>query len=69
MDETQIIDGLRSGNIERQAAALDEAVRVVRTLVSESGRLLAKSEAASPIAAKIFKFGPLVNPILEDLLK
>jgi len=30
--------------------------------------LLAESETLYPIAAKIFKFGPLVNPMLEDLL-
>ena len=34
MDEIQIIDALRSGDLERQATALDEAARAVKTLVS-----------------------------------
>jgi len=69
MDEAQIIDALRSGDLERQAPALDEALRVVKALISESVRTLADAKAAFPIAAKIFKFGPLVIPMLEDLLK
>ena len=68
-DEAQIIGALRSGDIEQQALALDEALRVVNALISESVRTLADAETPFPIAAKIFKFGPLVIPMLEDLLR
>ena len=52
MDDTQIIDALRSGDLERQAPALDEAPRVARALVPESVRALAGTELRG-IAARL----------------
>jgi hypothetical protein len=69
MDESQIIDALKSRSLERQVTALDEVARVINSLLSESVRVLAESETPFPIAARLFKFGPPVIPVLEDLLK
>jgi hypothetical protein len=68
MTEAQIVDALRSGDVERQARALDEAARIVKKLISESVRALADAEAPFPIAARLHAFGPLIIPRLVELL-
>jgi len=68
MDEAQIIEALRSGDLDRQAVALDEAARITEALTAESIRAFVDSEARFPIAARLFKFGPSIIPTLENLL-
>lgn len=68
MDEAQIIEALRSGDLDRQAIALDEAARMAEALMAESIRAFVDAEARFAIAARLFKFGPTIIPMLEDLL-
>ena len=68
MDEAQIIEALRSGDLDRQAIALGEAARMTEVLMAESIRAFVDSEARFPIAARLFKFGPAIIPMLEGLL-
>jgi hypothetical protein len=68
MDEAQIIEALRSGDLDRRVIALDEAARMTGALMAESIRAFVESEARFPIAARLFKFGPAIIPMLEDLL-
>jgi HEAT repeat protein len=67
MDEAQIIDALRSKDI-RLAIGLDEAARITKALTAESIRAFIESETRFPIAARLFKFGPSIIPMLKDLL-
>jgi hypothetical protein len=69
MDDAQIIADLRSGNIERQAAALDEAARAVRALLSEAVRTLITAESPFAAASKLIGFGPPIVSVLEDALR
>jgi len=46
---------------------LDEAVRIVNPLVSESVNALANATNPFPIAAKLSLFGPMLVPALERL--
>jgi hypothetical protein len=68
VDESQIIEALQSGDLERQAPALDEAARIVKALMAESIRAFLGAEIRFPIAAQLFKFGPCIVPMLEELL-
>lgn len=44
MDEAQIIEALRSEDLDRQAMALDEATRITEALMAESVRAFVDSE-------------------------
>jgi hypothetical protein len=48
---------------------LDEVLRIVNALIAESVRTLSDTGAPFPIAAKLFKFGQPVVPLLEDLFQ
>jgi hypothetical protein len=69
MEDVQIIADLRSGDLELQAVAVDEAVRVVKTLMSESVRTLVLADSPFAVASKLLQFGPLIIPMLEDVLE
>lgn len=69
MDDAQIIADLRSGNIERQMAALEEGARAIGALLSEAVRTLTTTEAPFAVASRLIGFGPPIVPVLEDALR
>jgi hypothetical protein len=68
MNESEIIEGLRSRDLGRQVMALGEAGRTIRELMAESVRAFVEAEAPYPMAEGLFKFGPAIIPMLEELL-
>jgi uracil DNA glycosylase len=64
----QIIEELRSGDINRQTKSLQDAAQIVRLVIDECLRTLATTQHPSPIAAQLYMFGPAIIPALEQLL-
>jgi hypothetical protein len=68
MTESEIIEALRSGEIQRQMAAMDEAARTIRSLMAESVRAFSEAKDPYTFAERLYKFGPSIIPTLEVLL-
>ena len=64
MDDAQIIADLRSGNIERQVAALQEAARAIMALLSEAVRTLTTTDAPFAVASPACRGRPAVDTYL-----
>jgi hypothetical protein len=68
MDEAQIIEALGAGDLQRQMSGLNEAVRVVHTLMSESIRAFAGTQAHFRLR-RTDSIRSGVVPMLEDLFR
>jgi hypothetical protein len=69
VDLTNLISALKCGDPQRQAAALDEANRVVHNVISEAVAALLVSSARFPIAERLVPMGLSLRQSLENLLK
>lgn len=61
-----IIGALKSGNIELQVSALVEVRELVLKAVAEAIRQLPRSSNPYVLAERIYGFGTLVRPLLEE---
>ena len=63
-----IIQNLRSGDIERQTHALEDAASSINQLVAEAISAFVRSDAKIPLAERLIPLGTSIQPGLERLL-
>jgi len=63
------VENLESGELEKQVFALESAVEIVNLLALKTIETFDKASHKFPIADRLYRFGSIMIPHLEQLLK
>jgi hypothetical protein len=69
LDLYQTVENLESGELEKQVCALEGAVEIVNLLAFKTVETFEKASHKFPIADRLYRFGSIMVPHLEQLLE